>query len=134
MVRLSSFFALAAVLWPMVATAQTQPDLAGILERLDRLETENRALAAEVRNLRAKIDGTGASRSGPDAETVPDPAADHPVSPGGTLEDKVEVNSQRIEEQAQTKVEASHKFPVRLAGMVLFNAFTNSRQNGGFDY
>lgn len=131
MVRLSSFFGLAAVLWPLAAAAQTQPDLAGILERLDRLERENRALAAEVRNLRAKIDGPGASSSVSDGESVPDPGA---VNPAAALEDKVEINGHRIDEQAQTKVEASQKFPVRLAGMVLFNAFTNSKQNGGFDY
>ncbi|MCU1238365.1 MAG: hypothetical protein JWP63_6332, partial [Candidatus Solibacter sp.] len=39
-----------------------------------------------------------------------------------------------IQEQAQTKVEASQRYPIRLAGMALFNAFANSKQNGGFDY
>src|ERR1019366_3449077 len=36
--------------------------------------------------------------------------------------------------QAQTKVEASQKFPIRLTGMALFNAFANSKQSGGIHY
>src|SRR5947208_775364 len=39
-----------------------------------------------------------------------------------------------VEEQAQTKVESSQKYPIRLAGMALFNAFMNSKQSGGADY
>jgi hypothetical protein len=38
----------------------------------------------------------------------------------------VNVNERRISEQAQTKVEASQKFPISLNGMLLFNAFANS--------
>ena len=40
----------------------------------------------------------------------------------------------RIEEQSQTKVEAAHKFPVSLTGMLLFNAFSNSQPNGNNYY
>jgi hypothetical protein len=35
---------------------------------------------------------------------------------------------------AQTKVESSQKFPLRVTGMALFNAFMNSKQSGGVDY
>ena len=35
------------------------------------------------------------------------------------------------EEQAQIKVEAAQRFPIRLTGMALVNSFYNSRQNGG---
>ena len=31
-------------------------------------------------------------------------------------------------------MEASQQFPIRLTGMALFNAFMNSKQNGGSDY
>jgi hypothetical protein len=44
-----------------------------------------------------------------------------------TLEERVGVAEQRIREQAQTKVESAHKFPVALTGMLLFNTFFNSR-------
>jgi hypothetical protein len=43
------------------------------------------------------------------------------------LEDRVAVNEARVAEQAQTKVEASQKFPLSLNGMLLFNAFSNSQ-------
>jgi hypothetical protein len=45
------------------------------------------------------------------------------------------VSQERLtDEMAQTKVEASQKFPLRIAGMALFNAYSNSRQAGGADY
>jgi hypothetical protein len=50
------------------------------------------------------------------------------------VDERIEIQQQRIEEQAQTKVESSQKFPIRLAGMALFNAFVNSKQSGGADY
>jgi hypothetical protein len=94
------------------------PDNAAILERLDRLERENRAMAEEIQALRAELTATHAA----------------PSAPAETLDEKVEVQGQRIEEQAQTKVESSQKFPITLTGMALVNAFENSRQNGGSDY
>jgi hypothetical protein len=83
------------------------------LERLDRLEQENRAQAREISELRAEL---AAARQKPDAEQ------------------RLDVQGKRIEEQAQTKVEASEKFPIRITGMALFNASLDSRQGGGADY
>lgn len=88
--------------------------MAKVLERLERLEQENRALSEQVRALQAQL-GT-------------------PAPPPPTIEERLDIQQQRIEEQAQTKVEASQKFPIHLAGMVLFNAFVNSKQSGGSDY
>src|ERR1017187_10545742 len=65
MVRFNRLFGLAGLLWPLWLGAQTQPDLARILERLDRLERDNRALSEEVRSLRARLDSTGESKTGP---------------------------------------------------------------------
>jgi hypothetical protein len=112
------YICLALWLAPVSLCAQTAPDLAKILERLDRLEEENRALTEQVRALQAQL-GTAA--------TVPAPAP-------ATVEERLDIERQRTEEQAQTKVEASQKFPIRLAGMALFNAFANSKQSGGVDY
>jgi hypothetical protein len=124
MVRRISFAAiLASLLWPALAGAQTAPDLAGMADRLDRLERENRALADEIKSLRAELTAARGQQSTASADTQTTP----------TLEEKVEIQGQRIEEQAQTKVEASQRFPIRLTGMVLANAFVNSRQNGGTD-
>jgi hypothetical protein len=109
--------------------AQTAPDDAGtlrqILERLDRLEQQNRDLSEEVRALRKDL---ALARSTPAAETVkvapPEPAT-------ADLAEKMDVQDHRLDEQAQTKVESSQHFPIRITGMALFNAFTNSSANGG---
>ena len=110
----TSLVCLALWLAPVTVCAQTTPDLAKILERLDRLEQENRTLSEQVRALQAQL---GA-----------------PAAPPPTVEERLDIQQQRTEEQAQTKVEASQKFPIRLAGMALFNAFMNSKQSGGVDY
>jgi hypothetical protein len=111
---------LALLACPFLVGAQT-PDLSRILERLDRLEHENRDLAAEVAALRARLDGTGAT-------TAPATAAEVPVT------ERVEIQERRVDELSQTKVETSQKFPLRIAGMALFNAYLNSRQSGGSEY
>ncbi len=113
-----------AVLWlPSPAAAQSPDAIAGILQRLDRLERENRELKEQVRQLTERL--------GNPPPAAPDAAA---AAPKTDVEQRVDIAEHRIEEQAQTKVEASQKFPVRLTGMVLFNAFANSRQSGGVDY
>ncbi len=109
---------LIALLAPFVgAQAQTPPDLKQILERLDRVEAENRELREQVRELREQM------RAG---------AAAAPVEvEKSRLEERLEIEERRTAEQAQTKVEASQRFPIRLTGMALVNSFYNSRQNGG---
>lgn len=116
--------------WPVLSIAQTSPELAGILERLDRLERENRTLSEEVRSLRAELAATNPPNRSPDAAAVQ--AAETP--PALTVEERLDIQQHRLEEQAQTKVEASQRYPIRLAGMALFNAFMNSKQSGGADY
>ena len=118
---------LAFSVWPFCLQSQT-PQFSNILERLDRLEQENHNLTEEIKSLRAELAAMKASPPPVPATSEPQP------SPEATLEEKVEIQGQRIDEQAQTKVEASQKFPIRLTGMALFNAFLNSRQNGGVDY
>ena len=115
-----SFAAAALLAGCSVLSAQTapSPELKSILDRLDRLEQENRALADKVKSLEAQL---AAARG-----EVPPPAE--------TTQEQLDIQQQRIEEQAQTKVEASQKFPIRLTGMALFNTFLDSRQNGGADY
>ena len=94
----TSLVCLALCLAPVTLCAQTAPDLARILERLDRLEQENRALSEQVRALQAQL-GT-------------------PAPPPPTVEERLDIQQQRIEEQAQTKVEASQKFPIRVTGIL----------------
>lgn len=80
------------------------PALEQILERLAKLEQENAKLQEEVRALRSRLDG-----------------------PPAPIEERVEVQEQRAAEQQQTKVESSQRVPVKLTGMLLFNAFISGR-------
>ena len=77
-------------------------DLAGILARLEKLETENRELKQEVKQLREMVEGK---------PSVPE---------------RLEIVERRVEEQASTKVEAANRFPITLTGMALFQAFYNT--------
>ena len=103
-------------------------DLNAILARIEKLEQENRELKRQVQSLQDRLDGktaeTGASAEA-EAETA---AAAVP------LEQQVAVGQRKTDDLAQTKVEAAQKFPLRIAGMALFNAYLNSKQNGGSEY
>ncbi len=97
---------------------QTQEITQEILNRLDRLEQDNQALLEEVRALRQEV-----------SVLKPANPAAAPVN-AVEAEERQEVQQNRIEELAQTKVEASQKFPIRITGMALFNASVNGRYNG----
>lgn len=111
------------------ACAQNTPEMREVLTRLERLEQDNHALAEELRALRKELATLHA----------PDPAPATPVlasadSPPAmvdqpTADETRSVQQSRIEELAQTKVEASQKFPIRITGMALFNAYLNGRSN-----
>ena len=126
MARSISLVSLAA-LWPLFLGAQTNPDLARVLERLDRLEQQNRELMSELQAVRQEL---AAARTGQPEVSVATAAE----APQPTVQEQVAIQQSRVEELSQSKVEASQKFPVRLAGMALFNAFANSKQSGGVDY
>jgi hypothetical protein len=115
-------------IFPAFLTAQQKSDLQQILERLDRIEQENKTLTDEVRALRAELAASRAAAPSATADASPPPA---PVPP---IEERVAVAEQRISDQAQTKVEASQKLPITLTGMVLFNSFLNGRASGGAEY
>ena len=113
-------------LWAQEKPAGGQVDLQLILNRLDALEQENQKLLEEIHSLRAALIESRAASNSPSSVSA---AASQtpPAVPQPSLEDRVAVAEQRIREQAQTKVESAHKFPVTLTGMLLFNAFMNSR-------
>ena len=121
-----------------LAGAQDTPAMREVLARLDRLENDNRALTEEIRALRKEL--------GVLHETAVETAASAPTSPDvpvksdgqasdgrQTDEERQAVEQSRIEELAQTKVESSQKFPIRITGMALFNAYTNGRYNNQAD-
>jgi hypothetical protein len=115
---------LLTLLAPGILAAQTaapdpgQADMGQIIQRLDRLEQQNRAQAEEIRQLRREL----AEARGQAPKGAP------------SLDEKVAVDESRVEELAQSKVEASQRFPIRVTGMALFNGFLNSQGSGGQQY
>ncbi len=84
-----------------------------LVERLDKLERDNNALRQEIEKLRAEL-GTMKQQAAAGAE-------------------EQEIVARRVEEQAQTKVEASQRFPIRLRGMALMNLYKNGGHANGQD-
>ena len=110
---------IAALLCSVNLAGQTAaPELRQILERLEGLERSNRELTEEVRALRNQLSATNP----------------RPRGEGPELEEQVAVQTARLEEQAQTKVESGQRFPIRIKGMLLFNTFLNSKQDGKEQY
>lgn len=93
----------------LAANGLAGQDLAAIVARLDKLETENRALKQEVKQLRELVEGK---------PSVPE---------------RLEIVERRVEEHASTKVEAAGRFPVTLTGMALFQTFYNTRGANSVD-
>jgi hypothetical protein len=94
--------------------AQSTPEMREILTRLQKLEEANHALTDEIHALRQEL------------------AAARPPSTEAT-EEQISVQNARVEDLAQSKVEASQKLPLRITGMALFNAYKNGRFNGGVE-
>lgn len=107
--RVPGCIAAACLAWTYPSQAETPTELQAILARLDRLEEQNRTLSSEVRTLREQL-----------------ALARGKAEPGPTFEERLAVQESRTAEQAQTKVEAAGRFPIRLTGMALFNANLDS--------
>jgi hypothetical protein len=100
---------LTAALFPVaIACAQAQGvdpgRLAQLVTRLDQLERDNQSLRQEIDMLRKEL---------------------------STLQESSEISQRRIEEQEQKKVGATQRFPVKLRGMLLANAFSAGSMNSG---
>lgn len=102
--------------------AQSAPQVQQILDRLDQLEKDNQALLEEVHALRQEL---SALRT-----TPPENAAPSEANAAQATVERQAVTENRVDELAQTKVESSQKFPLRITGMALFNASVNGRLNG----
>ncbi len=125
-------------------------DVQQIMERLDRLEKQNdrlekqnEELTAAIRQLSAQLGSTEPSlpaTSGESDDVSPTPdvsqtaGASPPVITPPTLPERMDVQENRTDELAQSKVGTTQRMPVSLTGMVLFNAFRNSGYGGGGQY
>jgi len=107
-------------------SAQQAPELKAVVDRLDRLEAQNRELMAEIRALRQQL-----AAAQPSAEVAPQTAeAESPPQP---VVERVEVTERRIADLDQSKISSEHRLPVTLTGMLLFNSFLNGKGAGGAD-
>ena len=116
------FTPLFALLVPGILAAQTSPEIHEILDRLERLEEQNRTLSEEVHQLRQDL-ASARGQTPPAASSIED-----------RLKDQVAIDETRTAELDQTKVGASQRFPIRITGMALFNSFLNSRGSAGQQY
>lgn len=96
-----------------------------VVRRLEQLERQNAELREQLGLLRQELDRLG--QAGPEGTPSTADRID-------ALEEKVEVNAGRLSEQDQVKVEGSQRAPLRLTGMVLFDAYANGRHGGTADY
>jgi hypothetical protein len=124
-------------LLPVCAVAQTSGEFKEILDRLSRLEQENRTLANEVHALREELASSHAPADvkpagNPPAETAE--VSSQPPAPVPPSNERLDVVENRVQELAQTKVEASQRLPVRLTGTLLFNAYLNGRYSDDQQY
>src|SRR5450432_1303972 len=110
---------------PILAQAPPEPEWRRVVERLERLEEQNKQLLLEVRALREELSGKRVTPVTEIREPASEPAAAAPLA------ERVEVLEQRSAEHEQSKLETEHKMPVQLSGMVLFNAFVNGKNAGG---
>ena len=111
-----------------LACGQNTPEMRAILDRLERLEQDNRALNEEVHLLRQELGALRPRTGETAAESVA--SSDGQASDQQTVEvERQAVQQNRIDELAQTKVESSQKFPIRITGTALFNIYRNGRFN-----
>jgi hypothetical protein len=102
------------------ALPQTSPDIQKVLDRLDKLEEENRKLVDEIHELRSQLTAQA---------NAPSAAASAP-----SIAERLDVQENRTAELAQSKVEASQRLPISITGMLLFNAFENGKYSGTAQY
>ena len=103
------------VLLPAAALAQ-QPALDRIVEQLGQLQRENQRLTEELEKLRQQV-----------------AQLQNGAASGTAVSEKLDVVSQRVEDLASSKVEAAQKFPLELAGLVLFNSYLYAGHTGGVE-
>jgi hypothetical protein len=130
--------------------AQSNGDLQGVMERLDRLEKQNdrlekqnEELTAAIRQLSAQLGSSpsalpATSGEGAEVSQMADASQTTQASPPAitppTLAERADVQESRTEELAQSKVGTTQRLPVSLTGMVLFNAFRNGGYGGSSEY
>jgi uncharacterized coiled-coil protein SlyX len=89
---------------------------------LEKSRAEIQALHAQLDALRAQGAGTSASVPPPDTQNA---NTDHPQELEAMREQQDAMQAE-IKQHDQSKVETFSKYPLRLSGLILFNAFSNA--------
>jgi len=103
------------------ALPQSSADIQKVLDRLEKLEEENRRIVEEIHALRNELT----------VHAAPAPVGQASANAPPDVNERLDVQENRTAELAQSKVEASQRLPVSLTGMLLFNAFENGKYGGG---
>ena len=127
-----SFAAISGIATAQTSSATLAPgEIDALRGRLELLERQNAEFQQQLRLLRQELD----HRTPPAAPSDPAGAPESP-SPEArleVLEEKVELHAGRLIEHERVKMEGSNRTPVRLSGMLLFNAFANTQHSNGQD-
>jgi hypothetical protein len=118
-------FLVCAVLASVAASAHAQAptELQQVLQRMDRLEQQNRDMMAEIRALRQELAGAKPAAEGPAVAVAG-------AVETGSVEERVAVQEQRTAQLDQEKVSSDHRMPVTLTGMLLMNSFWTGKGAG----
>ena len=102
------------------------PELQQVLQRMDRLEEQNRAMMAEIRALRQEL--AAAKPAGTEAAVVAEAEAGEEK---GTVPERLDVQEHRTAQLDQEKVSSDHRLPVTLTGMLLMNTYWTGKGAAG---
>jgi hypothetical protein len=120
-------FSLLAAPGCLAQAAQDQPiekfeqKLNDLTEQLSQTQRSLDKSAAEVKELRAELDALRAK-----AGAAPAPHQEEPSGELEALREQQDAMQSEIKQHDQTKVETVSKYPLRVSGVVLFNAFSNA--------
>ncbi len=92
-----------------------QANLEQILQQLTQLQQDNQRLNRELEALRQQVLELKSAK------------------PAAPVEEKIDVINQRVEDLANSKVEAGEKFPLKISGLVLMNSYYYVGHTGGVD-
>ncbi|MBS1820578.1 MAG: hypothetical protein JST61_01170 [Acidobacteria bacterium] len=115
----------APALTPETQLNNIATQLAAAQAKLQESQHEIDRLQQQLSAVRAQLAATSPVSKTPAAETAAAPPSD--------LQERVDVLESQVAQHDQSKVESASKYPVRLTGLVLFNAFTNSGTVDDFD-
>jgi hypothetical protein len=110
--------------------------LAAVEDHLKQSQQEIEWLREQVNALQAQLSATNAAPAAATTNAAPNVPAPSPAessSTSGDIKEQLAVIQSQVEQHEQIKVESASKYPVRLTGLVLFNAFSNRGAVDNFD-